>query len=81
MAIISHSDRQFLRNKLSFTLCSIYILFNSNEFHKFWMSFDSWNRYTKIEQNWAKSQADRPLLGRPAWHLQRHSPGFETVAM
>ena len=26
-AIISHSDRQLLGNKLSFTLCSIHILF------------------------------------------------------
>ena len=39
-AIISHSDRQLLGNKLSFTLCSIHILFISNKFHNFWMSFD-----------------------------------------
>ena len=69
------------RNKLSFTLYSIHILFISNEFHKFWMSFDFRGRCTKIEQNWAKSQAGRPLLGRPAWHLQDHGPGFDPVAM
>jgi len=37
-AIISHFDRQLLGNNMSFTLCSIHILFISNEFHKFWMS-------------------------------------------
>ena len=66
---------------MSFTLCSIHILFISNEFHKFWMSFDFRGRCTKIEQNWAKSQAGRTLLGRPAWHLQKHGPGFNPVAM
>jgi len=40
MAIISRFDRQLLGNEMSFTLCSIHILFNSNKFHKFWMSFD-----------------------------------------
>ena len=60
MAIISHSDRQLLGNKLSFTLCSIHILFNSNEFHKFWMSFDFRSKCTKNEQIWVKTQADRP---------------------
>ena len=44
MAIISQFDRQLLRNKLIFTLCSFHILFNSNEFHKFWMTFDSRNK-------------------------------------
>ena len=39
-AIISYFDRQLLRNNMSFTLCSIHILFNSNKFHKFWMSSD-----------------------------------------
>ena len=39
-AIISLSDRQLLGNKLSFILCSIHILFNSNKFHKFCMSCD-----------------------------------------
>jgi hypothetical protein len=66
---------------MSFTLCSIHILFISNELHKFWMSFDFRSRCTKIEQNWAKSQVGRPLLGRPAWHLQDHGPGFDPVAM
>ena len=66
---------------MSFTLCSIHILFISNEFHKFWISFDFRGRCTKIEQNWAKSQAGRPLLGRAAWHLQDHGPGFDPVAM
>ena len=80
-AINSHSSRQLLGNNMSFTLCSIHILFISNEFHKFWMSFDFRNKCTKIEQNWAKTQADRPLLGRPAWYLHRHAPGFEPVAM
>ena len=68
-AIISHFDRQLLGNKMSFTLCSIHILLISNKFHKFWMSFDFRSRCTKNEQIWAKTQADRPLLGRPAWHL------------
>ena len=36
---------------------------------------------SKNEQKWAKSQAGRPLLGRPAWHLQGHDPGFDPVAM
>ena len=66
---------------MSFTLCSIHILFISNEFHKFWMSLDFRGRCTKIEQNWAKSQAGRPLLGWAAWHLQDHGPGFDPVAM
>ena len=54
-------------------------MFISNEFHEFWKSFDSRNKYIKIKQNWAKSQAGRTLLGRLAWHLQRHGPGFELV--
>ena len=66
---------------MSFALCSIHILFNPNEFHEFWMSCDCRSRCTKIEQIWAKSQADRPLLGRPAWHLQKHGPSFNLVAM
>ena len=32
-------------------------------------------------QNWAETQADRPLLGQPAWHLQEHGLGFDPVAM
>ena len=66
---------------MSFTLCSIHILFISNEFHKFKMSFDFRNKCTKNEQNWAETQADRPLLGQPAWHLQEPGPGFDPVAM
>ena len=63
---ISRSDRQLLRNKSSFTLCSIHILFNSNKFHKFWMSSDLRSLRDKKGRKWARSQADRPLLGRPA---------------
>ena len=66
---------------MSSTLCFIHILFISNEFHKFWMSFDFRSRCTKNGQNYAKTQADRPLLGRPAWHLQGHDPGLNPVAM
>ena len=66
---------------MSFTLYFIHILFISNEFQKFWMSSDCSNRCTKNEHKWAKSQADRPLLGRPAWHLQKHGPGFDPVTM
>ena len=66
---------------MSFTQCSIHILFISNEFHKFWMSFDFRNKCTKNGQKWAKTQAGQPLLGRPAWHLQEHSPGFKPLAM
>ena len=66
---------------MSFTLCSIHILFISNEFHKFWMSFDCRSRCTKNEQKWAKTQAGRPLLGRPAWHFQEYGPGFDLVVM
>ena len=81
MAINSHSSHQVLGNNMSFTLCSTHILFISNEFHKFWMSFDCRSRYTKNEYNWAETQADRPLLGRSAWHLQEQDPGFNPVAM
>ena len=37
-AIISHFDRQLLRNKMSFTPCSTHILLISNNCNKFWMS-------------------------------------------
>ena len=67
-AINSHSSHQLLGNKMSFTLCFIHILFISNEFHKFLMSYDFRSRCTKNGQNWAKTQADRPLLVQPAWH-------------
>jgi len=33
------------------------------------MSFDFRRIHAKRGQNWAKSQADRPLLGRPAWYF------------
>ena len=39
MVILNCFDRQLLEKKMSFTLYSIYILFNSNKFHKFWMSY------------------------------------------
>ena len=68
-ALISHSSRQLLENNMSFTLCSTHILFISNLFHKFWMSFDFRNKCTKNGHKWAKTQAGRPLLGRPTWHL------------
>ena len=68
-AINSHSSRQLLENNTSFTLCSIHILFISNKFHKFWMSFDFGWTSTKNGQIWAKTQAVQPPLGRPAWHL------------
>ena len=45
------------------------------------MSCDHRSRCTKIGQIWAETQADRPLLGRPAWHLHIHDPGFKPVAM
>ena len=54
------SGSGLLGNNMSFTLCSIHILFISNEFHEFWMSFDFRSRCTKNEQIWAKTQADRP---------------------
>ena len=80
-AIISHSKPSTSRKNMNFTLCSIHILFNSNEFHEFWMSFDSRNRCTKNEQKRAKTQADPPLLGRPAWHLHKHCHVFDPGAM
>ena len=47
---------------MSFTLCFIHILFISNEFHKFWMSFDFRWTNTKIGRKRAKTQADRSGL-------------------
>ena len=81
MAIISRSDRQLLRNKSSFTLCFIHILFNSNKFHKFWMSFDFRRTHAKRGRIWVKTQADRPILGRPAWHPYTPSHDFDPGAM
>jgi len=70
-AIISHPDRQLLRNKLSFTLCSIHILFNSNEFYKFWMSCDFRWICTKNGRKWAKTQDGGPRkAGRPGTPTQ-----------
>ena len=68
-------------SRASSMLIAIHILYISNEFHKFWMSFDFRSWCTKNGQNWAKTQADRPLLGWPAWDLQEHSPGFDTAAI
>ena len=65
-AIISCSDRQLLRNKLSFALCYMHILFDSNKFHKFWMSYACRNSLPKDGRNQRKSRppgtfrADRP---------------------
>jgi hypothetical protein len=52
---------------MSFTLCSIHIFFISNEFYKFWMSFDFRSRCTKNGQIWAKTQRPTSLsqAGRP----------------
>ena len=50
-AIISRFDRQLLGNKLSFAPCSMYILFNSNKFHKFWMSCACRNSLSKDGRN------------------------------
>ena len=80
MAIIFTFWPSTSQNKLSFTVCSIHVLFNSNEFHKFWMSFDFRSRCTKNEQIWAKTQTDRPLLGRPAWHPHTHCHVFNPGA-
>ena len=81
MASISHSDCQLLGNKLSFTQCSIHILFNSNKFHMFWMSCDFRWTCTKVGRNCAKSQADRHPLGRPTWHLYTPCHIFDPEAM
>ena len=80
-AIISCFDHQLLENKSSFTLCSICIIFSSNKFHKFWMSFDFRRTHAKKGQNWVESQADRPILGRPAWHPYTSSHDFDPGAM
>jgi len=65
-AIISRFDRQLLGNKLSFAPCSMHILFDSNKFHKFWMSCACRNQLSKDSRNQRKSRppgtfcADRP---------------------
>ena len=65
-AIISRSDRQLLGNKLSFALCPMHILFDSNKFHKFRMSCVCRNRLSKDGRNQRKPRppgtfrADRP---------------------
>ena len=57
MAIISRSDRQLLgSNNLSFALCSMHILFDSNKFHKFWMSCACRNRLPHDGRNQRKSR-------------------------
>lgn len=67
MAIISRSDRQLLRNKnelLHYVPCIF--LFNSNMFHKFWMSCACRRSHPKIGRKWRKPR--RPGLdyaGRP----------------
>ena len=66
---------------MRFTLCSIHILFNSNEFHEFWMSFDFRRIHAKRGRIWAKTQDDRPILGRPAWHPHTHCHVFDPGAM
>ena len=66
---------------MSFTLCSIHILFNSNKFHKFWMSFDFRRTHAKRGRIWVKTQADRPILGRLAWHPYTPSHDFDLGAM
>ena len=47
-AIISHFGHQLLGNKLSFVPCSMHILFDSNKFHKFWMSCACRNSLSKV---------------------------------
>jgi len=65
-AIISRSDRQLLGNKLSFALYSMHILFDSNKFHKFWMSCACRSPLSKDGRNQRKSwppgtfRANRP---------------------
>ena len=65
-AIISRFDCQLLGNKLSFALCSMHILFDSNKFHKFWMSCACRYSLSKDRRNQRKSRppgtfrADRP---------------------
>ena len=64
--IISRFDRQLLGNKLSFAPCSMHILFDSNKFHKFWMSCACRNSPSKDGRNKRKTRppgtirADRP---------------------
>ena len=56
-ATISHFDRQLLGNKLSFAPCSMDILFDSNKFHKFWMSCAYRNSLSKDGRNQRKSRS------------------------
>ena len=64
--IISRCDRQLLGNKSSFAPCFMHILFNSNKFHKFWMSCAYRNPLSKDDRNQRKSRppgtfrTDRP---------------------
>ena len=65
-SIISRSDSQLLGNKMSFCTMFHAYLFNSNKFHKFWMSCACRNPLSKDGQNQRKSRppgtfrADRP---------------------
>ena len=55
-AIISRFDCQLLGNELSFAPCSIHILFDSNKFHKFWMSCVCRNPMSKDDRNQRESR-------------------------
>ena len=52
-------------------------LFNSNKFDEFWMSSDFRRIHDKKGRIWAKTQADRPILGRLAWHL--YNPAMSAI--
>ena len=54
--ITSRFDRQLLANKLSFAPCFMHILFNSNKFHKFWMSCACRHSLSKDGRNQRKSR-------------------------
>ena len=64
-AIISHFDHQLFENKSSFAPCSMHILFNSNKFHKFWMSCACRNLLSKDGRNQRKSRP--PSTFRADW--------------
>ena len=44
------------------------------------MSSDFRRIHDKKERIWAKTQADRPILGRPAWHPHTHCHVFDPGA-
>jgi len=62
MAIISRLDRQLLGNKLSFAPCFLHILFDSNKFHKFWMSCACRIPLSKDGRNQRKSRPPGTFL-------------------